>query len=237
MQTNKLLFACLLSVFMFATSCFSMETIINDDSKKDDSKQEDLDKALRQAEQPQEDMNYTFIRMNLQGDALRAAKLQACLNEALRQAVINRKAQLVIALIERGADVNCQTLYGKSTPLHFAIIWGHNEIVKILLEHGAKTNIQNCLGETAFHSACLFKSIENRKINKQIIILLSTYQTNIPDGRTALDYGGRTAYQLALQNKYEADILKMLVPETPKPLWRSLAQSVSNLRTILSHSS
>ncbi|HMW02811.1 MAG TPA: ankyrin repeat domain-containing protein, partial [Acidobacteriota bacterium] len=45
------------------------------------------------------------------------------------------------------ADVNCPDNEG-NTPLHFAAKGKNLKNVKILLDHGAKTNLKNKLGET-----------------------------------------------------------------------------------------
>jgi len=50
-------------------------------------------------------------------------------------------------LIKFGADINATDKFG-DTPLHNAIIWGHPDIVKFLLDTGAIVHIQNHQKET-----------------------------------------------------------------------------------------
>ena len=51
-------------------------------------------------------------------------------------------------LLEEGASINVVQTTG-STPLHGAAYYGHTPIVKLLLQHGAKTDIKNQFGRTA----------------------------------------------------------------------------------------
>lgn len=60
-------------------------------------------------------------------------------------------------LVSRGADVNCPDNEG-NTPLHLAARGQSLKNVKILLDHGAKTNLKNKLGETPVDMAW-FKEI------------------------------------------------------------------------------
>lgn len=61
---------------------------------------------------------------------------------ALHMACENNKLEVVICLVEHGANVNALGL-GGSTPLHTAAIFSCIEIIKYLLEKGADPNLKN----------------------------------------------------------------------------------------------
>ena len=50
-----------------------------------------------------------------------------------------------VCILQSGADINCQSK-DKSTALHYAAASGNDEIVKLLLAYGARTNIKNTSG-------------------------------------------------------------------------------------------
>jgi ankyrin repeat protein len=59
------------------------------------------------------------------------------LNEQLLEAIENGQADLVKALIEKGAEINARTADYDLTPLWIAFEKGHTEIIELLLEKGA----------------------------------------------------------------------------------------------------
>jgi len=56
-------------------------------------------------------------------------------------------------VIFAGSDPNRQTTAGKATPLHRAAFQGDIQIVKLLLDAGARPDIKDSDGQTAFHKA------------------------------------------------------------------------------------
>lgn len=52
---------------------------------------------------------------------------------------------------QNNSQINLMRGYG--TPLHLAVLWGHPEIVRILLNHGADPSIRNMQGQTALEIA------------------------------------------------------------------------------------
>lgn len=61
----------------------------------------------------------------------------------------------VTALVKKhAADVNACNLLGQSA-LHLALLFGHADVVKCLLHHGANPNIQDVYGYLPLHYACL----------------------------------------------------------------------------------
>ena len=72
------------------------------------------------------------------------------------------------------------------TPLHSASQWGHEEIVKLLIENGANVNATNKHGQSPLHYSCLFS-------HKGIQELLISRGANID----AQDNKGRTPKELS----------------------------------------
>lgn len=59
----------------------------------------------------------------------------------------------VIDLLNRGANVNAYDYLHGATPLFFATINGHTEVVKKLIEYGANVNFENGSGNCALNIA------------------------------------------------------------------------------------
>jgi cytohesin len=74
-----------------------------------------------------------------------------------------RQARLAGRSIQIAVHSKLAILVG-DTPLHSASLWGHGEIVKILLSHGAVINAKNHFGQQPLHYACVFRSKEVVKI-------------------------------------------------------------------------
>lgn len=71
-----------------------------------------------------------------------------CLHYAARHSHVSICAYLVIS---QRVDVNLKTNSCQSTPLHRAAYVGSYEIVKLLVENGARLAEQDCDGKTALH--------------------------------------------------------------------------------------
>lgn len=71
-------------------------------------------------------------------------------------AISSRNPKTVSLLLERGADVDQYVLQGFSSPLIFASVRGEFDMVTLLLQYGAKPDIQNIEGNTALHLAAEF---------------------------------------------------------------------------------
>ena len=61
----------------------------------------------------------------------------------LHQACIHNHPDIVLILIERGADVNAVNSAGH-TPLHYACEWGSLESIHVLLDHHCDTGECEC---------------------------------------------------------------------------------------------
>lgn len=89
-----------------------------------------------------------------------------------------------------------------NSPLHFAAAKGHNEIVNLLLEHGADVNIRNYCGQTALMQACRYGHWE-------VVQTLLLYKANV----SRADYlNRRTAFHFASVNGH-ARCIRLLVSD------------------------
>ncbi|XP_031477831.1 E3 ubiquitin-protein ligase XBAT33-like [Nymphaea colorata] len=93
------------------------------------------------------------------------------------------------------------TFGGHNSPLHFAAAKGHNEIVNVLLEHGADSNSKNYCGQTALMHACRYGHWE-------VVQMLLLYKGNV----ARADYRGRTALHFAASNGH-ARCMRLLVAD------------------------
>ena len=59
---------------------------------------------------------------------------------------------MVLSLIDAGADVNLQDLCG-DTPLHWSVFCSNEAVARILLERGADRDLVNSSGKTPYHLA------------------------------------------------------------------------------------
>src|SRR5437764_7242684 len=59
----------------------------------------------------------------------------------------------VAALLEHGADPNARHTEAGSTPLHYAIVTHHTDIVKLLLDRGAEFRAAHRSGASPLHLA------------------------------------------------------------------------------------
>ena len=75
-------------------------------------------------------------------------------SSALHIAAANGKEELVLLLLERGADVSVQNSNGW-TPLHGAAHQGREDNLRLLLEHAADPSVKGNDGRTALHAACV----------------------------------------------------------------------------------
>lgn len=59
----------------------------------------------------------------------------------------------VIALVEKGANVNAQDKAGKLTVLHHAVYGANPDVITYLLQKGAKADVKDAEGQTALEMA------------------------------------------------------------------------------------
>lgn len=97
-------------------------------------------------------------------------------------------ADIIALLIEHGADINTQDLFGH-TALMDATAKGYSTIVATLIKHGANVNAQDALGFTA-----LMYAVKNK--NAEIINVLITHNADV----NIQDKTGQSALMLALES-------------------------------------
>ena len=73
---------------------------------------------------------------------------------ALMLAASYNRTDVVCCLLEKGANVNQQKRYAVWTALHYAFFKNSTDVIKILVQHGARTDIKNIKGETPIDLAC-----------------------------------------------------------------------------------
>lgn len=96
----------------------------------------------------------------------------------LIQAVLKKNTQLILLLIERGADVNKQCEPFLEFPLLAA---SHDEkLISLLLTHGANINAKSLNGFTTLHIAC----VENANTISHIIQRGAQISAESKDGKT-----------------------------------------------------
>ena len=102
----------------------------------------------------------------------------------LHAAVLQIQVPIASFLIDHGADLESQDIYG--TPLHCAMyLTNHEEMVKLLVQKGAQFNSKNRIGRTPFHQA-----VNDGKISMANILLQYGADINTKDftGDTPLHF-------------------------------------------------
>ena len=95
--------------------------------------------------------NIEIVKQHIQAGTDVNTKEPTVASTPLITASLFGKTEIVILLIESGAQVNYQNNDG-STALHTAAFFCHTQIVRTLLEHGGDVNIRNNSGSTALES-------------------------------------------------------------------------------------
>ncbi|MGI4752038.1 MAG: ankyrin repeat domain-containing protein [Janthinobacterium lividum] len=135
----------------------------------------------------------------------------------IHEAVLNRDATAVEALIKAGVDLNEIADEYRRTPLMLACEYASAPLVKLLAESGANVNFKAGNGETAVYYL-LTKAIFNlgrgmSQINKDIVTMLQVLLANGLDSGDATDNEGNTALNLICQAVYIADLNTPLAEE------------------------
>ncbi len=134
---------------------------------------------------------------------------QRLANKDLLDAIEHQNVGLVLELLRQGADVNAASQNGW-TPLMLAILFGSENLVKLLLNNGADPNLSTASEENPCRSP-LAVAISNGRVEMVKLLILHNANTqSISCGeQTAL----KLAHKLALRPSHRenmADIIKML---------------------------
>jgi len=123
---------------------------------------------------------------------------------SLGKAVSSGDRATVIALLDKGADVN-EVGRSKFTPLHWAAYYGKDDMAKLLLERGANPNVKAGRYGTPLTMAAQygFTEVVRRLLEKGA-------DQSIPD------YNGKTPLQIAEASGYQ-EIIKLLNPNYIPP--------------------
>ncbi|XP_031784194.1 putative ankyrin repeat protein RF_0381 [Nasonia vitripennis] len=126
--------------------------------------------------------------------------------QPLWYAIINGRYQIAKILIRAGADVNrragdqCHFDY-RGTPLHFAAMKRNEDLVELLLAHGAKINACNSRKDTALHYAvhadprciptvrCLLRHGARVDLGSEPVLLLAARLGNLELAKLLIEYG------------------------------------------------
>ncbi|GEC80032.1 ankyrin repeat domain-containing protein [Flavobacterium aquatile] len=86
------------------------------------------------------------------------------LEEDIHNAIVKNNIAFVKKYISSKKDLNLKDPFGGSSPLITATLFGRTEIAKLLINAGAKINVQNNEGSTALITAAFFCRTEIVKI-------------------------------------------------------------------------
>ncbi|XP_013929825.1 PREDICTED: B-cell lymphoma 3 protein [Thamnophis sirtalis] len=114
----------------------------------------------------------------------------------LHLAVASSSRDIVLALLDHGADVDAVDIKSGRSPLLHAVENNHLDMVELLLEHGANVNAQSYGGNTALHTAS----------GRGLLDMLRLLVRNGADG-SLKNYHNDTALMVA-KNKKAIDILR-----------------------------
>ena len=139
---------------------------------------------------------------------------------ALQRAAIAGNLQLVKLLVQNGANLTAMSTnqFG-DLPIHLAAAYGHQNIVRWMLDNAVPVDIRNRLGATSLHSAAYNKRLETARLLLERGAAVNAKVTN-GDNRTPLHeaaaVGSEDLVQLLLD--HGADINAITSDENQTPL-------------------
>lgn len=142
----------------------------------------------------------------------------------LHQAVFNRSLKNVIGdlLVKAGADPNLAS-GAQETPLHYAVRMGREDVVKFLVGAGAKMDIKNKEGKTAFDVA----TDEGHKELEESLV-------DMRDLCEWLESASLTDFREALVNN---DITMFIIPELNEDILKKILPDAGDRQRILAEAS
>ncbi len=119
----------------------------------------------------------------------------------LTEAALEGKYDIINLLLQNGARVDKQDLFG-NTALIYAARHDYMELIELLLRHGASIDLQNNVGNTALMDSVLFGA------EKYAPLFLLAHGAN----KNLKNNEGETAYDIAVERRFPRNILYMLRP-------------------------
>ena len=147
----------------------------------------------------------------------------------------NGDDSLVLSLINSGVNVNCLVKfgYGELSPLMMASIEGHTDIVKLLLERGARVDLETNDGITAMNRARSYEIVDLllSAMIPQLINLLQPVAHKWRELGEHLGLKETTLNQCYSSAKEEEGRLQAVMntwsqQNDPRPTWRALIRAV-----------
>ena len=100
--------------------------------------------------------------------------IRQLLNDAFMQAVVQCNIRSLRQYVQAGFDVNAaEVLPDGNTYLHWAVMYGNEPVVRLLLESGARVNAINDNGATPLHE-CIVRSSKSRTQRDDTLHIIET---------------------------------------------------------------
>ncbi len=156
----------------------------------------------------------TFPAYGQHGQSKKVTASQTAPSVDIHTAVMKDNIAAVKQHIAAKSDINEKEKFGGSTPLISASLFGKTEIAKLLIDAGAKLNIQNNEGSTALITAAFFckpeivKMLLAKKADKTIKnkygnTALETVSAPFQDAKPIYDIMGSSLAPLGVKFDYE----------------------------------
>jgi hypothetical protein len=139
---------------------------------------------------------FVFAKANRIGKAIYSAEL----NEQMVTAAFEGNTAAVMALLDKGADVNAEGKYSGWTPLMLAARKGDTKLVSLLIAHGADLNAKSRVR----NRTALMDAARNRKVETVAVLLAANPDVD------AVDWEGYTVLMFAAVSG-QLDIVNALI--------------------------
>ena len=130
------------------------------------------------------------------------------MNRALHMAARYGHHEIVMILLENGADVNHRS-GSWATPLHESSERAYTDTIRLLLDRGADTRLRNRAGETALHIAAGYDILDS--------VRLLLERGADPNART---HTGRTPLHETVENRLDREAVDLLLSYDADPYLR-----------------
>jgi ankyrin repeat protein len=138
----------------------------------------------------------------IQSDPNQLEKLDSMKKTPLHSAVIYNRLEMIVFLLERGAEIEPTDVTGM-TPLHYSAFLGRRKAAQILIQHNASVEATDRFGDTPLHSAAM----------KNQVGMVNTLLKYKADTRVENE-AGLTPYELALKHDAGKTISRLKLLES-----------------------